>query len=170
MVLKTRLKENKFQHLIDLFETSGDKTRLRLARHVLEREGASLETLLSIFNLVSRNTWHEYDLYMLKPRLCSYATDPQLFSCLIRDFDRLNDMQLSIVFKVLTVIGNCEIVPSVIPYLSCSTPWVGFPALKLLKALGDDNDWEMVAKRDDWRENTNETIKAEIVRQVELHS
>lgn len=170
MVLEIQLKDEKFNDLLELFLSSGESTRLRLARHVLSRDGASLEILLSLFDLVDRQRWHDFSLYNLKPRLGDYAGEPKLYVKLSTTLESQNDMQKSVALKVLTEIGNREVVPLVFPYLACSTPWIGWPAIELVTALATKEDWLAVGKRADWKRNSNEHMKSKLEKGIALHT
>lgn len=169
MVLKIQLKHEKFNDLLELFESSGEATRLRLARHILAQDGASLDVLLSLFDLVNEQRWHEFDLYNLKPRLYDFVIEPKLFIKLSTTLESQNDMQKCLALKILTKIGNPEVVPLVFPYLACSIPCVGWPAIELVTALAVKEDWVAIGNREDWQKNRNEHMRLELEKEIALH-
>jgi len=170
MILEIEINDGKFNQLLELFELAGESTRLRLARYILSRDGASLDVLLSLFDLLNRQRWHECHLYNLQPRLCNYLDEPELYVKLSSTLECQNDMQVSVALKVLTKIGNREVVPLVYSYLACSTPWIGWPAIELITTLGLKEDWVAVDKRTDWRKNENCIMKETLEKEIALRT
>ena len=135
MTLAVKLDPSLLPDLLRLFSTAGERTRLRLAPHLLAHADVPLDVLLDLFSMASAERWHEHRLHGLERRLALHAADPRLFDAMIAAVPGSNDMQRRIAFHALVAIGRDEAVPHVLPWMASSTAWVGWPAIRLVGAL-----------------------------------
>ena len=157
MTINVDINRSRLPRLLKLFNSSGKSTRLRLSRHILAHEEIPLDVLLNIFSYVDRETWpHDY-FNNLRTRLLVHVDDPALYLEFRSQINSSNDMQKRIVFETLCSVGKRDILPDVIPYMACDTPWIGFPAIDLVRSLATTQDLPLLQSLD-MQANSNETM------------